>query len=1167
MSLSVVSTVADPSTLVAVAKSSRPIGKSAYWVPKGSDNGIWHPDDKRQGEWFKPKSPSVDRDHEWHVYDIANQEQARFELRRDLSNARDAALVLGTIAPEHFARFERDKARPFHWFLQRGILQRLKKNFVDTPTAWLTLDIDDLNLSTYWPGLDVVESDDEIADYLAEVFDRLNLDWLISDCVIQLSSSHGLMERSKLKAHIEWQLERPLTLSQQKSIAAHVNAAAEAGGLGRIADSIIYSPGHLIFTSPVQLLKRTFVNSKTEEETLADLPVQRVRRVNRGAPKIDVPPEALSLSSEQRAKLFTGFTIKPGHAASAAHGRKAATGSVKQPIAPGNVYVPIRSRIYATAMKTPQHLSDQVLAKLCEELSQELLALPEDEPGKLAKRLYTISPQVARRSWDDAIAKRRPWTAAMAEPRKARHGPREARAVLSRIISGCIDRALDARSGVTDPNPDALLTTAPPAVHTLIRVPPGVGKTHAALAAIKHPHLTMHRISYLAPTTRLSEEATARRAATLPVDDEYAQTLVRHHKGRTQLCEEPTYNRLAASMEKIGRSPLQSVCAYCPRKDVCKWPAQHADKGSGLVAGQHAHATSSMSALSLDSPGAPSFGFVDESMLSTLLSETQKPRKMKTLRRAVGKTEIRGKDGRLLQQATTDAIAYRSQALNAFKSNQRLLSIASVLWLNSDIRITRKDEVVVLRRVEDAIRSELDVGRTASAIHKEAIETIRDAITAKRSYRAAERRASNAVKAIAISRWFLSLYRAIDASLKIKDRQHVFGVRLTEPSSPKITITTRAELPDVIKNNHWVWLDGTANPLVWQACFGRANVETHEIAVDVEPGAYHLTQYPDRAYSRSMFAPDKSVDTMRGNSNIQIMRRFILDRAAAHPRVLVICQLPVKARLLTALGGNVVYKGRAVDVKATDWTVGNVRLEHFNALRGLDVYKDYPCAVIIGRPLPSIGAVEVLTEALHYDDPEVAKLTSAFKTSLTGGRHTIHSVAADVSVPCEVHPDERVEALRQQLVDAEVKQALMRLRLYDRTPDRPAELHVFGQADTGLVVHELRDWVDAQRTNAEIIAAGGIWCAAHQVATRLAGGLLDGYPSKNFERHMRKPPIVDSWPVYRVKLEHIAYAQRISVHPRYLDPANAVQIATDLKVLSIQPQERESTHDDAQTAD
>jgi hypothetical protein len=47
-------------------------------------------------------------------------------------------------------------------------------------------------------------------------------------------------------------------------------------------------------------------------------------------------------------------------------------------------------------------------------------------------------------------------------------------------------------------------------------------------------------------------------------------------------------------------------------------------------------------------------------------------------------------------------------------------------------------------------------------------------------------------------------------------------------------------------------------------------------------------------------------------------------------------------------------------------------------------------------------------------------------------------------------------------------------RLFDRTPDNPVEIHVFGQTTTELPVHTVLRWIDADRTHVEVMGARGL---------------------------------------------------------------------------------------------
>ena len=207
-----------------------------------------------------------------------------------------------------------------------------------------------------------------------------------------------------------------------------------------------------------------------------------------------------------------------------------------------------------------------------------------------------------------------------------------------------------------------LIQFAPRARHTLLRVPPGVGKTYAALDAIKHPHLTTRRLSYLGPTTAFGEEVVARRRRSLP-DDAHSQQLARHRKGRKHLCKNEKLDQIAAVLESAGRSALE-VCKSCHLFSSCAWPKLQEDTGSGLIVGQHAHATSSFAKTTVETPGSPDGFIIDESMLNLLLDQQQKSWPLKTLRERFKKTTLKTANGKWRYSATEDLLSYRREVID-----------------------------------------------------------------------------------------------------------------------------------------------------------------------------------------------------------------------------------------------------------------------------------------------------------------------------------------------------------------------------------------------------------------------------------------------------------------------------------------------------------------------
>src|SRR5262249_320429 len=97
----------------------------------------------------------------------------------------------------------------------------------------------------------------------------------------------------------------------------------------------------------------------------------------------------------------------------------------------------------------------------------------------------------------------------------------EARVELATAVREIVREMLAARERQPE-IPDEELPqddSKPLAIHVLLRVLPGSGKTHAILKEITNKMLTTMRIAFITPTIRTSAEGLARRRADLPDDD------------------------------------------------------------------------------------------------------------------------------------------------------------------------------------------------------------------------------------------------------------------------------------------------------------------------------------------------------------------------------------------------------------------------------------------------------------------------------------------------------------------------------------------------------------------------------------------------------------------------------------------------------------------------
>jgi hypothetical protein len=132
----------------------------------------------------------------------------------------------------------------------------------------------------------------------------------------------------------------------------------------------------------------------------------------------------------------------------------------------------------------------------------------------------------------------------------------------------------------------------------------------------------------------------------------------------------------------------------------------------------------------------------------------------------------------------------------------------------------------------------------------------------------------------------------------------------------------------------------------------------------------------------------------------------------------------------------VTYK----DIEAEFAGIPGVEVAHFNAIAGLDLYRDVGLLIVLGRPLPGTDDLARLSGTLFGHVP-----SDGYRRDLKGVAMRSGVVRG---VRATVHADEQAEVLRAAICDDEVIQAIGRGRGVNRTADDPLEVHVL--ADVGL---------------------------------------------------------------------------------------------------------------------
>jgi putative DNA primase/helicase len=145
----------------------------------------------------------------------------------------------------------------------------------------------------------------------------------------------------------------------------------------------------------------------------------------------------------------------------------------------------------------------------------------------------------------------------------------------------------------------------------------------------------------------------------------------------------------------------------------------------------------------------------------------------------------------------------------------------------------------------------------------------------------------------------------------------------------------------------------------------------------------------------------------------------------------------------------------------------NIQTLHFNALAGLDGLKDAEVLFVIGQPLPRPEDIRAIAlcrtgRAIALENP-VRAVEGVLMADGTGR-----------GVNGTRYADPDLEATRAAITDAEVAQALGRVRAVRRTEENPVELHLLSDVVTCLPVAELLHWRDVRPELVDRMAGEGV---------------------------------------------------------------------------------------------
>lgn len=308
----------------------------------------------------------------------------------------------------------------------------------------------------------------------------------------------------------------------------------------------------------------------------------------------------------------------------------------------------------------------------------------------------------------------------------------------------------------------------------------------------------------------------------------------------------------------------------------------------------------------------------------------------------------------------------------------------------------------------------------------------------------------------------------------------------------------------------------------------------------------HVRQVTDWSASASLLIPQSENDKPDSKdartaklNNIERIRRLIEVRAfefrgrgalvdGKSLDVLVICQMGLEEQLRAGRG-----------------LPAGVEIAHFNAVAGSDRWKGVACLLIIGRTLPAVNEVEMMAEVLGGRTVDYVE----------GGRYPVRQGGirmrgTDEGFPLEAahHPDPLAEALRWQICEGQLIQAIGRARAVNRTADNPVHIEIVTNIPLPIEVNETVIWKEMQPHPLEVLAARGFVIEEGRDQAAFAVGVCPDIwkDAQSFKDWSRSAGLkvenlnvklsievshFEKWPVYRAKRASGRYAQMLRIDP------------------------------------
>lgn len=194
-------------------------------------------------------------------------------------------------------------------------------------------------------------------------------------------------------------------------------------------------------------------------------------------------------------------------------------------------------------------------------------------------------------------------------------------------------------------------------------------------------------------------------------------------------------------------------------------------------------------------------------------------------------------------------------------------------------------------------------------------------------------------------------------------------------------------------------------------------------------------------------------------NNQRALRTYLTSRAA---------EVGTDGQTILAIG-----QMRALEALANGTLPANLETAHFNALSGLDRWGRIAGMVIMGRTLPAPAVIARLQIALTGRPPKEDNDNQSWWYPLTE-RVIRRPNGRSRMVMGEHHPDPIAEAIRWNICEAQLVQALGRGRGVNRTAESPLQVDLLTDIVLPITANEVIDWADLVPSRTDMMASRGV---------------------------------------------------------------------------------------------